>query len=143
MFGRLQIDSLNIYWKLKIGNWKFFVVMSQIDDIKSRLDIAELVGEYVQLKSAGPMSFKALCPFHSEKSPSFFVSKDKQIWHCFGCSLGGDVFEFIKRIDGVEFPEALRILAKKAGVVLKREDAAASNQRTKLLAVEETAARFY
>ena len=118
-------------------------MFSQIDEIKSRLDVAEVIGEYLELKPAGHQSFKALCPFHNEKSPSFFVSRDKQIWHCFGCSLGGDVFEFIKRIDGVEFPEALRILAKKAGVVLKREDAAASNQRTKLLAVEETAARFY
>jgi len=121
----------------------FIIMFSQIDEIKSRLDVAEVIGEYLELKPAGHQSFKALCPFHNEKSPSFFVSRDKQIWHCFGCSLGGDVFEFIKRIDGVEFPEALRILAKKAGVVLKREDAAASNQRTKLLAVEETAARFY
>lgn len=117
--------------------------MSQIDDIKSRLDVAEVVGEYIQLRPAGPMSFKALCPFHSEKTPSFFVSKDKQIWHCFGCSLGGDIFEFIKRIDGVEFPEALRILAKKAGVVLKREESVTSNKKTKLLAALETAARLY
>lgn len=116
---------------------------SQIDEIKSRLDVAEVIGEYIQLRPAGSQSFKALCPFHNEKTPSFFVSRDKQIWHCFGCSLGGDIFEFIKRIDGVEFAEALRILAKKAGVVLKREDVTASNYRTKLMAAIETAARFY
>lgn len=117
--------------------------MSQIDEIKSRLDVAEVVGEYVQLKPAGTNTFKALCPFHNEKTPSFFVSRDKQIWHCFGCSLGGDIFEFIKRIDGVEFPEALRILAKRAGIALLRENAAVSNKRTKLLAANEAAARFY
>lgn len=116
---------------------------SQVEEIKNRLDIVEIISEYVSnMKQAGG-NWKGLCPFHNEKTPSFMVSKDKQIWHCFGCGEGGDVFSFVQKIENMEFPEALKILAKKAGIILRYEDRGLSNQKTKLLDILEAAARFY
>ncbi|MFA5413444.1 MAG: DNA primase [Patescibacteria group bacterium] len=116
---------------------------SQVEEIKNRLDIVEVIGEYVSnMKQAGG-NWKGLCPFHNEKTPSFMVSKDKQIWHCFGCGEGGDVISFVQKIENIEFPEALKILAKRAGVTLRYEDKSLSNQKTKLLDILEAAARFY
>jgi DNA primase len=89
-----------------------------VEDIKSRLDINTVVSQYVQLKQAG-RNFKGLCPFHSEKTPSFVVSPEKQICHCFGCHKGGDIFSFIQEVEGVTFPEAVQILADKAGIKVK------------------------
>ena len=88
-----------------------------LEDIKSRLDIVDVISGYVQLKKAG-QNWKGLCPFHSEKTPSFMVSRAKQIFHCFGCGTGGDVVAFVKAYENVSFPEALALLAKKAGVAL-------------------------
>lgn len=116
--------------------------MSQAEEIKSRLDIVDILRDYIQLKAAG-MNFRALCPFHREKSPSFMVSPDKQIWHCFGCGKGGDVISFIQEIEGVSFIEALRILAPKAGVILKREDPKIFSQRNRLIDIIEIAKNFY
>ena len=115
---------------------------SQIDEIKSRLDIAELVGSYIRLQKAGA-NFKALCPFHNEKTPSFNVSPARQIWHCFGCGKGGDMFEFIQQIEGVEFGDALKTLAERAGVELKREDPRLKSERNRQFALLEEACKFF
>lgn len=116
--------------------------MGPIDEIKNRLDIIEVVQGYIHLKKAGK-DYKALCPFHKEKNPSFFVSPSKQIWHCFSCNMGGDMFTFVQKIEGLEFPDALRILAKKAGVVLKREDPQIRSKRKILYDVCEEATNFF
>lgn len=112
------------------------------DEIKSRLDIVEVIREYIPLKAAG-LNFRANCPFHREKTPSFMVSPEKQIWHCFGCGKGGDVFSFVMEIESLTFIEVLRLLAKKAGVVLKRADPALASKRNVLLDIVELAAKFY
>lgn len=113
-----------------------------IEEIKSKLDIVQIVSEHVPLKKAGS-AWRACCPFHGEKTPSFYVNVDRQRYHCFGCGEDGDIFGFIQRMEGVEFPEALRILAKRAGVELKPEDAAANKERTRLQEANRLAARFW
>jgi len=112
------------------------------DEIKSKLDIVDVIREYIQLKAAG-LNFRANCPFHREKTPSFMVSPEKQIWHCFGCGKGGDVFSFVMEIEGLSFVETLRLLAKKAGVVLKKADPALTSKRNALLDILELSAKYY
>ena len=115
---------------------------SPIDEIKQRLDVVDIVREYVPLQQAGT-NWRARCPFHNEKTPSFMVSKEKQIWHCFGCGKGGDLIEFVKEIEGIEFPEALRILAQKAGVVLRRQDPKVISVKTRLFDLMAEATNFF
>lgn len=118
---------------------------SPIEDIKSRIDIVDLISDYVKLSNAGA-NLKALCPFHREKSPSFMVSREKQIWHCFGCDEGGDVLGFFMRMEGIEFFEALRILAQKANVELRPltpESKKTQNRRTRLIEAHEKAVQLY
>ncbi|MFH1427076.1 MAG: DNA primase, partial [Patescibacteria group bacterium] len=112
------------------------------EEIKSKLDIVEIIREYIPLKPAG-INFRALCPFHREKTPSFMISPEKQIWHCFGCSKGGDVFTFLMEIEGISFVEALRMLAPKAGVQLKRQNPALTSQRNRLLDILEICSNYY
>lgn len=114
-----------------------------IEEIKSRLDIAEVVGEYVPLKPSGPERLKARCPFHNEKTPSFMVSRDRQIFHCFGCGEGGDIFTFVQKMEGLEFSEALRLLAKKANVELPSYDPKLTTERTAILEALSLAASYY
>lgn len=117
--------------------------MDPIEEIKSKLDIVDVIGEYLSMQMAGG-NFRACCPFHDEKTPSFMVSRAKQIWHCFGgCNEGGDIFRFVMRQEGMEFGEALRYLAGKAGVQLDRQDPRLSGQKHRLLDLLERAADYY
>lgn len=117
--------------------------MTPVEEVKSKLDVVEVVAEYVRLNPAGGQSMKGLCPFHGEKSPSFFVHRDKQFWHCFGCNEGGDVIAFYQKIEGLEFPDALSELAAKAGIEIKKEDVKDRTERAALLEVLDDAARFF
>lgn len=112
------------------------------EEIKSRLDIVEVLSEYIRLQKQGA-NYRALCPFHNEKTPSFFVTPARQIWHCFGCGLGGDIFAFVMKMEGVEFIDALRILAKKAGVQLKQTDPKIASERSALQEICSESARFF
>jgi DNA primase len=121
--------------------------MSVIDDVKQRLDIVQVVSEYTKLQKSG-RNYKALCPFHSEKTPSFFVFPERQSWHCFGaCGTGGDIFSFIMKKEGVDFAQALHLLANKAGVSLAAmttpEKQTQNKERERLFEINEAAAEYY
>src|SRR5687768_15978472 len=92
--------------------------MNEIEEVKSRIDLVDLIGQYVTVKKAGT-NYKAVCPFHHEKTPSFMVSPEKQIWKCFGCQMGGDAFAFIMEAEHLQFGDALRLLADRTGVKLE------------------------
>jgi DNA primase len=121
--------------------------MSVIDDVKQRLDIVQVVSEYVKLQKSG-RNYKSACPFHSEKTPSFFVFPERQSWHCFGaCSTGGDIFSFVMKKEGIDFAQALRLLAAKAGVPLVDQTTpqrqAQDKAKERLSEINEVAAEYY
>jgi len=116
--------------------------MDQIDEIKKRIDIVDLLSSYLTLKKAG-RNFKALCPFHSEKTPSFMVSPEKQIYYCFGCNRGGDIFKFVQEIERVDFSASLKILADKAGVILRNYEPKVKQEKDRYFNLNELATKFY
>jgi DNA primase len=120
--------------------------MSVVDEIKERLDIADVISGYVSLKKAG-RNFKGLCPFHAEKTPSFIVFPDTQSWHCFGaCGTGGDVFSFIMKRENIEFGEARQLLAKRAGMELAPRgpaETAEEKRKERLREINTAAAQYF
>ena len=116
-----------------------------IDQIQQRVDIVEVISKYVPLKKTG-RNYKAPCPFHNEKTPSFIVSQDKQIYHCFGCGAGGNVFSFLMKYENVEFPEAVEMLAESAGVAMPRsnpEKQELVSLAAQLYKINDLAAQFF
>ena len=117
-----------------------------IEEIKSRNDIVDIISQYVVLKRSG-RNFFGLCPFHKEKSPSFSVSPDKQIFHCFGCGVGGNVFHFVSKIENLSFRETVEMLAERSGVELptleNEEDNKLLQLKSKVYQINELTAKFY
>jgi len=116
--------------------------LNELDEIRNKIDIVEYIGKYVPLKQSG-RNFKGCCPFHNEKTASFMVSPEKQIFHCFGCGKGGDIFSFTEEIEGVDFPTALREMAEKAGVKLPDRGGVRKEPTDKLFEINEQACELY
>ena len=119
--------------------------MSAVDEVKQKTDIVEVIGQYTTLTKAG-RTFRALCPFHTEKTPSFFVYPEQQSWHCFGaCGTGGDVFSFVMKKQGTDFGETLRLLAQRAGVTIpsRFEPDARKDERQRLQQATEAAVQYF
>ncbi len=123
------------------------IVQKDIEEVRQRTNIADVIGEYVQLKNAGAGELKGLCPFHDEKSPSFTVSPSKGFYHCFGCKEGGNVFEFVAKLDSLSFREVVEKLAARLGMILTYEDGGPdlqeTNMRARILEANKAAADFY
>lgn len=120
------------------------VKQSDIEQLKDRVDIVELIGSYISLKPAGPGSFKGLCPFHGEKSPSFHVRSNPAFYHCFGCGVGGDAFKFVQEMDKVGFSEAIEKLAQRTGYQLTYEEGEReTSNRNLLLSINKAASEYY
>ncbi|MEI6480318.1 MAG: DNA primase [bacterium] len=115
---------------------------SHVDIIKERLSITDVLSSYIKLEQAGT-NFKARCPFHNEKTPSFFISPDRGTYYCFGCGLKGDIFSFVEQFEGTDFRGALKMLAEKAGVKLDYESRAEGDEKEKLYLLMESATKLY
>ena len=117
-----------------------------IDEIRNSNDIVDIISQYVNLKKSG-RNFFGLCPFHNEKSPSFAVSPDKQIFHCFGCGVGGNVFHFVSKIENIGFKETLEMLANRANITLPILDNVQDNKtahlKSRVYEINKQAAQFY
>ncbi len=113
-----------------------------VEEIKQRINIVDIIQEYLPLKKAG-VNWKGLCPFHGEKTPSFMVSEERMNFHCFGCGEGGDVFTFLQKMEGYEFPEVLKLLADRAGVELPKRDPRVAHERNLLSEILEISSRYY
>lgn len=118
--------------------------MTETEEIKQKLDIVDVVGQYVQLKKSGK-NYKGLCPFHGEKSPSFMVNQELQIYKCFGCNESGDIFNFVEKIEGYDFRQAIEVLAERAGVTLKQVSRSENPEGNKsiLFEINEVTKKFY
>ena len=115
---------------------------SNVDKIKERLSIQDVLSSYVKLERAGS-NFKACCPFHNEKTPSFFISPDRGTYYCFGCGVKGDIFSFVEQFEGLDFRGALKMLAEKAGVTLEYESQSDTNEKEKLFGLMDKASKLY
>ncbi len=115
---------------------------TNIEQIKERLNIVDVVGSYIKMEKAGA-NYKACCPFHNEKTPSFFISPDRGSFKCFGCGEGGDIFTFVEKYEGVDFKGSLKILAEKAGVELKKENPKKVNERNRVYDILEKSTSFF
>lgn len=115
---------------------------NNVEQVKDRLSVEEVVGQYVELKPAGA-NLKGKCPFHAEKTPSFMVSPSRQTYHCFGCGVGGDIFTFVQEIEGLDFKGALKMLADKAGVELTYERGVPKDDKDALFGVLESVTSYY
>src|SRR3989338_2771672 len=113
-----------------------------IDEVQARTDIVELISGYLSLKKAG-RNFRGLCPFHAEKTPSFMVSPEKQIFHCFGCGQGGGAFQFLTLVEKVSFPEAVEMLAKRAGLAIPYQNESLLKEKSTLYDAVNAAADFF
>src|SRR3989344_9552508 len=119
--------------------------MDNISAVREKVNIIELINSYVPLKKAGK-NYRANCPFHKEKTPSFMVSQDLQRYRCFGCGKSGDIFTFVMEFEGIDFSDALKMLAERAGVTLKFEGGKSKverDQNKRIVEINKTAARFY
>ncbi|MEM9863886.1 MAG: DNA primase [Myxococcota bacterium] len=142
-------SRLEVVLGILAADWARMIPDETIAEIRERMDIVELIGEYVRLSKSGA-SFKGLCPFHAEKTPSFYVHPQRRFFHCFGCQASGDVFSFLTQLEGISFPEAARRLASKTGVEIPEANAAESAERSRrkrreerLVDVMDAAAGFF
>jgi len=116
--------------------------MREADLIKAKLDLVDVIKSYVNLSPAGK-NFKGLCPFHSETKPSFMVSPERGLWHCFGCSTGGDLIKFVMMYENMEFPEALRFLAERAGIEIESVSRRDQKEFDNIYSINEAAKKFF
>jgi len=135
---------LSVYTEIRMANPGDFAYT-----VKQQADIVRIIGDYMKLKKAGAQNFSGLCPFHSEKTPSFSVHAARQFYHCFGCGVSGDVFSFVQKIENVTFPEAVRSVAQKLGIAIPRQvpattaEAKEARLRSTLVEMHEQACVFF